>query len=155
MRSSTTAFRHTHLPHCNVQALACPLQAKGLGKATPRKHWPAELLQKVMGDLAANIPASLLADQLWISSGTFADWWSRQQRYSRSLAFMSMVCQRLQDPKTTCMPAAAVLRMGGRLRHIVWQGSMSNHCLADTCRHHSKISSVACRCNGRCTKPSP
>ena len=66
-------------------------QQAGLAKGTSRRHWPVELLRKVTMELAASVPSTLLADQLWIGSASHADWWLRQQRFSRSLAFMSMV----------------------------------------------------------------
>ena len=67
------------------------MQQAGLAKGTSRRHWPVEILHKVIVELAASVPSTLLADQLWIGSTSHADWWLRQQRFSRSLAFMSMV----------------------------------------------------------------
>ncbi|KAK9839154.1 hypothetical protein WJX74_010625 [Apatococcus lobatus] len=67
------------------------LQAAGLDRNMPRKDWPQEILRAVLMELIRETPTQLLAREMWCSSTGSADWWESQQRFSRSLAAMSMV----------------------------------------------------------------
>lgn len=66
-------------------------QAAGLDRNMPRKDWPQEILRGVLVELIRETPTQLLAREMWCSSTGSADWWESQKRFSRSLAFMSMV----------------------------------------------------------------
>ncbi|KAK3262216.1 Serine/threonine-protein kinase smg1, partial [Cymbomonas tetramitiformis] len=67
------------------------LKEQGLRRVLSRKDWPLEVLRRVLVELMRESPRTLLARELWVSSASAAVAWQRQNRFSRSLAVMSMV----------------------------------------------------------------
>lgn len=84
-------------------------QAVGLGRGTPRKHWPLEVVKGVVLDLMKEVPRSLLADYLLSTSAGAAHWWQRQRTFSQSVAVSSMALPLLSRTLTQTLSASPTL----------------------------------------------
>lgn len=76
------------------------MQAVGLGRGTPRKHWPLEVVKKVVLDLMKEVPRSLLADYLLSTSAGAVHWWQRHRNFTQSVAVSSMVVPPLSQSQS-------------------------------------------------------
>ena len=76
------------------QELKASMQSEGLTldvATTSRTQWPRQLLKGVFHRLSQRTPRQLLERELWLSSTTASEWWTKTSTYSRSLAVMSVV----------------------------------------------------------------
>ena len=55
------------------------LQSAGLSAVGSRRAWPHELLRRVHGELVAETPRELLAQELWLQSTDSHEWWLKTQ----------------------------------------------------------------------------
>ena len=67
------------------------LKEKGMNEQTPRKDWPLSIQLRVLRELLAETPNTLLANELWCASTCASEWWAVVQNYSRSTAVMCMI----------------------------------------------------------------
>ncbi|KAK9129994.1 hypothetical protein Sjap_010481 [Stephania japonica] len=67
------------------------LKEKGIRRVISRRDWPHEVKRKVLQDLMKDTPRQLLYQELWCSSEGFKAFNSKLNRYSGSVAAMSMV----------------------------------------------------------------
>ncbi|KAK9165650.1 hypothetical protein Scep_000841 [Stephania cephalantha] len=67
------------------------LKEKGIRRVISRRDWPHEVKRKVLQDLMKETPRQLLYQELWCSSEGFKAFNSKLNRYSGSVAAMSMV----------------------------------------------------------------
>lgn len=67
------------------------LKEKGLRKVISRRDWPQEVKRKVLLELMKETPRQLLYKELWCSSEGITSFFSKLQRFSGSVAVMSMV----------------------------------------------------------------
>lgn len=67
------------------------LKEKGLRKVISRRDWPQEVKRKVLLDLMKETPRQLLYREIWCASEGFQTFSSKLQRFSGSVAVMSMV----------------------------------------------------------------
>ena len=67
------------------------LRKHGVTKMDDRKSWPVALLKQVLGELVAETPDTLLAQELWLGSTSSDAWWRLTQSITRSFAVMSVI----------------------------------------------------------------
>ncbi|XP_071733671.1 uncharacterized protein [Rutidosis leptorrhynchoides] len=67
------------------------LKEKGIRRVISRKDWPHEVKRKVLLDLMQETPKQLLHQEMWCASEGFKGFRMKLNRYSGSLATMSMV----------------------------------------------------------------
>ena len=79
------------------------LQEAGISGTATRDKWPLEVLKKVMESLGAEVPAQLLARELFCGAASAADWLQRQRAFAGSAAVMSMVWPPLQALTICCL----------------------------------------------------
>eukprot|EP00850_Spirogloea_muscicola_P018450 SM000169S02705 [mRNA] locus=s169:16353:36740:- [translate_table: standard] len=66
------------------------LKERGMRRSTPRQDWPQDVKKQVLVELMQEMPKHLIARQLWCSSSGPPAWMAKQQRYTESMAVMSM-----------------------------------------------------------------
>lgn len=67
------------------------LKERGLRKVLSRRDWPQEVKRKVLLELMKETPRQLLYKELWCASDGFTSFNMKLQRFSGSVAVMSMV----------------------------------------------------------------
>lgn len=67
------------------------LKERGLRKVSSRRDWPQEVKRKVLLELMKETPRQLLYREIWCASDGFTTFSSKLQRFSGSVAVMSMV----------------------------------------------------------------
>ena len=67
------------------------LRKHGVTKLDDRKSWPVALLKQVLGELVAETPDTLLAQELWLQATSSDQWWRLTQNITRSFAVMSVI----------------------------------------------------------------
>ncbi|BBN09596.1 serine/threonine-protein kinase SMG1 [Marchantia polymorpha subsp. ruderalis] len=67
------------------------LKEKGLRKVISRRDWPQEVKRKVLLELMKETPRQLLHRELWCASAGLRSFSSKQEKFSGSVAVMSMV----------------------------------------------------------------
>ncbi|KAL2631959.1 hypothetical protein R1flu_016645 [Riccia fluitans] len=67
------------------------LKEKGLKKVISRRDWPQEVKRKVLLELMKETPKQLLHRELWCASAGLRSFTSKQEKFSGSVAVMSMV----------------------------------------------------------------
>eukprot|EP01134_Creolimax_fragrantissima_P003260 CFRG3260T1 len=67
------------------------LEKSGTSRNKARDRWPVELLRKSHAELAATVPDSLIANEMFSHASTPFEWRKSQQRYVYSTAVMAVV----------------------------------------------------------------
>ncbi|KAI5077935.1 hypothetical protein GOP47_0007759 [Adiantum capillus-veneris] len=67
------------------------LKERGVRKVSSRRDWPQEVKRKVLVELMKETPRHLLYKELWCASDCFTSFNRKLQRFSGSVAVMSMV----------------------------------------------------------------
>jgi tetratricopeptide (TPR) repeat protein len=62
-----------------------------LNKKDPRHKWPIKAMLEIWNELKKETPSDIMSNELWTSSHSADNWWSKTSNFSRSLAVMSIV----------------------------------------------------------------
>lgn len=67
------------------------LKEKGISVTSSRKDWPIDVMKRVFTELQRETPNSLISRDIWSKSSSNADYFKRNQSFSRSVAVMSIL----------------------------------------------------------------
>ncbi|KAJ3024134.1 UNVERIFIED_CONTAM: hypothetical protein HDU68_008315 [Siphonaria sp. JEL0065] len=67
------------------------LKKHGISRNASRRDWPATVLTTVFQELSAETPDSLVRNEMWASSASSANWWTKTLSFSRSLGVNSIL----------------------------------------------------------------
>lgn len=59
------------------------LKERGITNIMSRREWPVDVLKRVFLQLFKETPRSILAQELWCSSTSPAEWWKKTCIYNR------------------------------------------------------------------------
>jgi phosphatidylinositol kinase/protein kinase (PI-3 family) len=62
-----------------------------LDKKEPRQNWPSTVMIEIFNQLKKETPSDIFSNEIWTSSTSSANWWTKTNRFSRSLAVMSII----------------------------------------------------------------